>query len=39
MKNISKKNFINEINSKVFVEDLIKLFNLKNVYFSENSWV
>ena len=32
------KNFINEINSKVFAEDLIKLFNLKNVYFSENSW-
>lgn len=32
------KNFIEEINSKIFVEDLIKFFNLKNVYFSENSW-
>ena len=29
------KNFIEEINSKIFVEDLIKFFNLKNVYFSK----
>jgi hypothetical protein len=37
-KNSHWKNFIDGINSKIFVEDLIKLFDLKNVYFSENSW-
>ena len=37
-KNNKWKNFIEELNSRAFAEDLIKLFNLKNVYFSKNSW-
>tara|TARA_B100000767_G_C19719413_1_gene516545 strand:+ start:789 stop:1547 length:759 start_codon:yes stop_codon:yes gene_type:complete len=37
-KNENWQNFIKELNTKVFVEDLIKLFDLKNVYFSKNSW-
>lgn len=32
------KIFIEKLNTKLFAEDLIKLFNLKNVYFSKNNW-
>jgi len=37
-KNEKWKNFIDKINSKKFADDLIKLFELKNIYFSEKSW-
>tara|TARA_B110000114_G_C15091731_1_gene398968 strand:+ start:2916 stop:3674 length:759 start_codon:yes stop_codon:yes gene_type:complete len=37
-KNDKWKIFIEKLNTKLFAEDLIKLFNLKNVYFSKNNW-
>lgn len=37
-KNNQWKIFIEKLNTKLFAEDLIKLFNLKNVYFSKNNW-
>ena len=37
-KNNKWKIFIEKLNTKLFAEDLIKLFNLKNVYFSKNNW-
>ena len=37
-KNDKWKNFIEKLNTKAFAEDLIKLFGLKNVYFSKKSW-
>ena len=30
--------FIEEINSEIFVNDLIKFFKIKNVYFANNNW-
>lgn len=37
-KNEIWKNFIEKLNTKAFVEDLISLFNFKNVYFSDKIW-
>ena len=37
-KNDKWKIFIEKLNTNFFAEDLIKLFKLKNVYFSKNSW-
>lgn len=37
-KNLAWKNFVSNMNSKTFAEDLINFFDLKNVYFDENSW-
>ena len=37
-KNYKWKIFIEKLSSQIFAEDLIKLFNLKKVYFSKNNW-
>ena len=37
-KNSVWKTFVSNMNSKTFAEDLINFFDLKNVYFDENSW-
>tara|TARA_B100001741_G_C16470845_1_gene559947 strand:+ start:197 stop:967 length:771 start_codon:yes stop_codon:yes gene_type:complete len=36
--NLEWKILYDKLNSSIFVEDLIRFFSLRNVYFSENSW-